>query len=422
MITGAADDDPSGVVTYAIAGARLGTSAVWMMLYLLPFMSAIQEMCVRIGVSSSCGIAGNLKRYYPKALLVFLSILIIFANTFNIGADIYGMASALQLIVPGPTVLLSWLIIAVILVLVVILPYRKIVSIFKWLAFSLFAYMVAAILVVPGWYSIILSLLIPKIIFTKDFLLLFVAIVGTTISPYLALWQTSEEAEEEQDKTINKSKNLVCKFRIFNKNDLRRAIIDTRAGMFFSNFIAFFIISLTGTLLFNAGIRNIETVKDVADALRPLAGHYSYYLFAIGIISAGLLTIPILAGSTAYVLSEIFGWSGSLDKPFSKAREFYLALVLSAVIGMAIPYMHISAVQALFFTSVINGIVAPFLIALIIHMANNPAIVGPNVNKRSANILGYATFLLIASIDIAAIFTTTIPQQAGALISNFINF
>lgn len=421
LVTGAADDDPSGVVTYAMAGARFGTSAVWMMLYLLPFMTVIQEMSARIGISTSCGLAGNLKRYYPKALLIFLSTLIIFANTFNIGADIYGMTAALELIVPGPTRLISWTIMGFILTLVVVLPYKKIVSIFKWLAFSLFAYLAAALIIVPDWRPILGQLILPKISFTWDYLLILVAVIGTTISPYLAVWQSSEEAEEEHDK-IGKSKNLVCKFRVFSKKDLDRVMLDTKAGMFFSNMVAFFIIALTGTLLFNAGIRNVETVKDVAEALRPLAGDYAYFLFAIGIISAGLLTIPILAGSTAYVLSEIFGWKGSLDKPFAKAKEFYLALIISAVIGMAIPYLGISAVQALFFTAVINGAIAPFFIASIIHMANNPDIVGPNVNNKSANRWGYAAFLLIVGLDLAVVATKFPAGKTVALISNFVKF
>lgn len=421
LVTGAADDDPSGVVTYAMAGARFGTSAVWMMLYLLPFMTVIQEMSARIGISSNCGLAGNLKRYYPKALLIFLSTLIIFANTFNIGADIYGMTAALKLIMPGPAGLISWSVMGLILVLIVILPYRKIVSIFKWLAFSLLAYMVAALMMVPDWRPILGQLILPKISFTWDYLLVLVAVIGTTISPYMAVWQSSEEAEEEHDK-IGKSKNLVCKFRVFSKKDLDRTILDTKAGMFFSNLIAFFIIALTGTLLFNAGIKNVETVKDVAEALRPLAGDYAYYLFAIGIISAGLLTIPILAGSTAYVLSEIFDWKGSLDKPFVKAKEFYLALIISAVVGMAIPYLGISAVQALFFTAVINGAIAPFFIISVIHMANNPNIVGPNVNNKSSNRWGYAAFFLVVILDLTVLATKFPSGKAIALISSLIKF
>lgn len=420
LITGASDDDPSGVVTYAVAGARFGTAMVWTMLYILPLMIAIQGMSARIGLSSSCGLAGNLKRYYPKSLLFFLSSLIIFSNVFNIGADVYGMAAAMELIVPHSAEILAWPIVFGIVILIILLPYRKIVLIFKWLAFSLFAYMIAALLVVSDWRPILGELFIPKISFTREYLMIFVAIVGTTISPYLAFWQASEEAEERKEE-LGSSRNLVCKFRIFSKRELSRIMLDTKIGMFFSNLIGFFIISLTGTILFHAGINNVETVKDVAEALRPLAGDYAYYLFGLGIISAGLLTIPILAGSSAYVLSEIFDWRGSLDKPFSKAKEFYFIIIISTFLGLIIPYTGITAVQALLWTAIIHGVIAPFLIASIIHMANNPAIVGPNVNDRKSNTWGWTAFTLLVVIISTMLFLELPTDKMSALLFNFIN-
>ncbi|HXK40959.1 MAG TPA: divalent metal cation transporter [Candidatus Paceibacterota bacterium] len=403
LITGASDDDPSGIVTYAAAGARLGLSAIWTMLYTLPLMITIQEMSARIGISSSCGLTGNIKRYYSKTLLFFISTLIIVSNTFNIGADVYGMASAVELLTPQSTTLLSWLIVVLILILIIILPYRKIVMIFKWLAISLFAYVIAGLMVVDNWPSILKQLLIPTLPFNKEGLLMIVAIFGTTISPYLAFWQASEEAEEKKIQNNTDGKPLICEYRIVTRNELRRTVSDTRIGMFFSNFIGFFIIALTASVLFSAGIHNIETVKDAAEALRPLAGDYAYILFTLGIISAGLLAIPILAGSSAYVMSEIFGWSSGLDRPFSKAKEFYVIIIISTVVGMAIPYFGISAVKALIWTSIIHGIVAPFLIATLLHMANNPAIVGPNVNKKTSNFIGYLT-LVIMSLAIIVLF------------------
>jgi len=409
LITGASDDDPSAVITYAMVGARLGTGIVWTMLYILPFMIVIQEMSARIGLSSSCGLAGNLKKYYSKTALFFIATLIIISNLFNIGADVYGMSAALELIIPWSSHLFSWLLVVIILLLVVYLPYRKIVAIFKWLTFSLFAYMVAALLVIDNWHLILIQLFVPALQSNRDYLLLFVAVAGTTISPYLAFWQASEEAEERKNE-LGRSKNLVCRFRVFDDKDLERTKIDTRIGMFFSNLIGFFIIALTGTLLFNAGIHNVETVKDIADALRPLAGDFAYFLFAIGIIGAGMLTIPILAGSSAYVLSEIFNWKGSLDKPFSKAREFYLVIIVATLLGLVIPYTGITAVQALFWTAIIHGIVAPFLIIAVIHMANNPAIVGPNVNSRRANYFAFGSFVLMSSIMIT-IFVLEFPTD-----------
>lgn len=413
LITGASDDDPSGVMTYTIAGARYGNLTLWTMLYLLPLMVVIQEMSARIGISSSCGLAGNIKKYYSKSLLFFIAILIVMANIFNIGADVFGMASAIETLTPGSTQTLSWILILFILSLVIILPYKKIVMVFKWLAFSLFAYMIAGFLAIDNWGNVLKNLLIPRFELSKDFFVVIVAIIGTTISPYLAFWQASEEAEEQKLNYEHTKKVLICKYRKIDKNELTRIFTDTKVGMFFSNFIGFFIIALTGTVLFGAGIKDVETIKDAAEALRPLAGDYAYFLFSIGIISAGLLTIPILAGSSAYVLAEIFDWKGSLDQPFRKAKGFYGVIIISTLLGMIIPYMGISAVRALFLTAIIHGIVSPFLIAILIHMANNPSIVGPNINKKSSNIWAYFT-LAILVISLGIIFTTEIPLHKGA--------
>jgi len=410
LITGASDDDPSGIVTYSVAGARLGPAAVWTMLYILPLMIAVQKMSAKIGISSACGLAGNIKRYYSKWLLVFISSLIIISNTFNIGANVFGMASAIEILTPGSTTFLSWLTIGLILILIVVLPYRKIVTIFKWLAFSLFAYVIAGVLVINDWPGMIYHLAVPSISWDKSSLMILVAIFGTTISPYMAFWQASEEAEEKKIKRVDGGKETVCEYRIVTKNELKRVSADTSVGMFFSNFIGFFIIALTGTVLFSAGIRDIGTIKEAAEALRPLAGNYAYILFTLGVISAGVLAIPILAGSSAYVLSEIFNWGGGLDKPFSKAKEFYLVIIISAVIGMIIPYFGISPIKALLWTAIIHGLAAPFLIATLIHMSNNPAIVGPNINKPRENWLNYFT-LCIMSIVALAFFAIELPLE-----------
>lgn len=413
FITGASDDDPSGVVTYSLAGARYGNLALWTMLYILPLMTVIQEMSARIGISSSCGLAGNIKKYYSKKILVFIATLIIVSNIFNIGADVFGMASAIESLLPGSAHTLSWVFIFLILAIIVILPYKKIVTIFKWLALSLFAYMFAGFIAIDDWGNVLWHLLVPSFEFSQDYFVMLVAIIGTTISPYLAFWQASEEAEEQKLDYEHTKKVLICKYRKIEPSELTRIFNDTKIGMFFSNLIGFFIIALTGTVLFGAGFKNIGTIKDAAEALRPLAGDYAYFLFSIGIISAGLLTIPILAGASAYVLAEIFNWKGGLDQPFKKAKEFYGVIIASTVLGMIIPYTGISAINALFWTAIIHGLVAPFLIAIIIHMANNPAIVGPNTNKRSSNIWGFAT-LTVLIICLAVIFTIEIPILKGA--------
>jgi Mn2+/Fe2+ NRAMP family transporter len=370
-------------------------------------MTAVQEMSGRIGLSSSCGLTGNIKRYYSKTLLIFISSLIIISNTFNIGADIFGMASAIDLIMPGSTQIFSWIIVGIVLFLIVVLPYRKIVMIFKWLAFALFSYVVTGLMVINDWPQVLFHTLVPTIHFTKDYLFIVTAILGTTISPYLAFWQASEEAEEEKIKRKKEDKNmpLVCEYRTVTKNELKVVDGDTKAGMFFSNFIGFFIIALTGSVLFGAGIHNIETIKDAAEALRPLAGDYAYYIFTLGVISSGLLAIPILAGSSAYVISEVFNWGGGLDRPFSKARGFYLVIIGSTFLGMLIPVFGINPVQALFWTAIIHGLVAPFLIATLLHMANNKKIVGPNINSRSINFWGYLTLVIMTLVIVALALT-----------------
>lgn len=417
FITGASDDDPSGIVTYSIAGAKFGFSTLWTMLFTLPLMVAVQEMSARIGLSSSCGLAGNIKRHYSKLLLVFISTLIIVSNVFNIGADIYGMAAGIELLLPGSTKIWSPLIIFFIIWLIVKLPYKKIVSMFKWLAVSLLAYVFAGILFISDWPNILVNAVIPKFQLSYNYFLILMAVMGTTLSPYLAFWQASEEAEEERIKRGNTQKKYICEFKTVTKNELRQATGDTRLGMVFSNLVGFFIIALTGSVLFSAGFHNIETFRDAAEPLKPLLGEYAYILFTLGIIGSGLLAIPVLAGSSAYVLAEVFNWKASLNKPFSKAREFYIVIIIATAFGIIMPYFGIGPVKALFWTSIIHAIVAPFLIWSLIHMANNPRIVGPNINKRSTNLISYATLvIMLAMIIIFTISETPFPEKIKAIV------
>lgn len=394
LVTGASDDDPSGLATYAIAGAKAGNASLWTMLYSLPLMIVLQEMSARIGISSGCGLTGNIKRFYSKYLLATIAAIIVVSNIFNIGADVSGMAAAVGLLFPNFSNLTAPLLIFLILTLTIILPYRKITSIFKWLSLSLGIYIIAGILTINNWSDIIYRTLVPTVKFSKDYGVLLLAVMGTTISPYLAVWQASEEAEERRIK--DKVNSNICKYRIVTRNELIHTDKDTTIGMIFSNLIALFIIALTSSVLFSAGIKNIETVKDAAQALKPLAGQYAYGLFTLGIISSGLLAIPILAGSAAYVLSEVFGWEASLDKPFSKAKQFYLVIVFSALVGLLLTYSGLSPIKALFYTAILQGLVGPILIGVLLHMANNPAVVGPNKNTNLANILAYATMLIMA--------------------------
>lgn len=403
LITGAADDDPSAIATYSIAGAKTGQAGLWTMIYSLPLMIVLQEMSARIGISSSCGLAGNLKRHYSKYLLAIIAAVIVFSNIFNIGADVSGMAAAVELLIPRSSSFTAPILILLILFLTVVLPYRKISTIFKWLSLSLVIYILAGFLAVHNWVSVLFHAFAPTIKLTKEYGVVLLALLGTTISPYLAVWQASEEAEEQKLKhgiTQN-----ICRFRTVTKNELKHVHEDTFGGMLFSNIIGLFIIALTSSVLFQAGMRNIETVKEAAQALQPLAGSYAYLLFTIGLISSGLLAIPVLAGAAAYVVAEIFGWQASLDKPFSKAKEFYLVIVFSALTGLAMNYVGLSPIKALFYTAILQGLAGPILIGALLHMANNPAIVGPNVNSKTANILAYSTMLLMIAASV--IFFTT---------------
>jgi len=420
LITGASDDDPSAIITYSAAGAKMGPHALWAMFYVLPLMIAIQEMSARIGLSSSCGLAGNIKRHYPKAILFFMSFLIISANVFNIGANIFGMASATEILLPGSTIFFAWATVAVIIGLTIFLPYKKIVVVFKWLSVFLLSYVLAGFLAIDNWPELIKKMFLPSLSVNRDNIMLVLALLGTTISPYMAFWQASEEAEERRLGEGISKKYFVCRYHIVDAEQISRIFRDTRIGMFFSNFIGFFIIALAGSVLFNAGIKDVETIADVAKSLQPLAGDYTYILFAIGVIGSGLLAIPILAGSSAYVLSEIFDWKGSLNKTFSKAKAFYMVMIVSVALGLMIPYLGISPVQALLWTSIFHALITPFLIGMLIHMSNNPAIVGPNVSKKHNNFLGYTAIFAITATIIAFIGMETRMGQYPAMISNWL--
>lgn len=392
LITGAADNDPSGIATYSIAGARFGFVSLWTLLYLLPFMIAIQSMCARIGALSGCGLAGNIRRHYPAWLLLLAAASLVAANIFNIGADVYGMAGAVNLIFPVGIQTMAIIMSLGIMALVIVLRYRQIEMIFKWLALSLLLYGAALIVVHPDWGTILLRLVVPTIHFDREYIILLFAILGTTISPYLFFWQASQEAEEiRQDRPNLK----VCKYRTVKKGVLTNIDRDTRIGMTASNTVSFCILALAASTLFIAGQGDIQTLQDAARALEPLAGPYAFWFFALGIIGSGLLAIPVLAGSAAYVVAEIMGWQASLDKPFNRARQFYIVMVAAVALGMLLPFIGITPVQALYLAALVNGLVAPLLVMLIIHMANNPAIVGEHRSSPLVHALGFATLFLL---------------------------
>lgn len=404
LITGASDDEPSGIATYSIAGARYGLSVLWMSLFTLPFLISIQEMAGRIGRVSGKGLAGNMKLFYPRWLLLSMAVLVVTVNTLNIGSDMAGMADALALSIPQlPEKEASIVMTFIILVTTVVLPYKKIFSIFKWLALSLFSYILAAVWVDINWVDIFYNLFVPQIIWSKDFFIIMAAFFGTTIAPYMFFWQANQEVEE---RLIEQCKpGRVCQLRPVSKEELTKLRLDTRIGMTFSNLITFFIIILANATLFSAGLHDIESLKDAAQALRPLAGDYAYALFTIGLLSSGFLAIPILAGSAAYVIAEVFGWSEGLNQTFSKARGFYTVIIVSTLVGLLIPLLDIDPVKALFYTAIIYGIISPIVIAMILHMANNKKIMGDHTNGIVSNFIGYLTLAVMTLTAIIAIFS-----------------
>src|SRR3989338_10695370 len=402
LITGASDDEPSGIATYTIAGAKFGLASLWMALFTLPLMIAIQEMSARIGRVSNQGLAGNMKKHYPRWLLFSIAFMIVAVNTINIGADMSGMAQSVALILPFPEKITAIIMTVVILLLTVLLPYQKIFNIFKWLALSLFVYVLAIFTVHENWPEILKNLVVPKILFTKEFFIMMTAFFGTTIAPYLFFWQANQEVEE---KIIHQCKlGRVCHLKPVTDEELNNLRIDTRVGMTFSNLITFCIIILTSSTLFKTGLHNVETLKDAAAVLKPIAGEYAYLLFTVGIISSGFLAIPILAGSAAYVIAEVFEWPQGLNKTFNKAKEFYGVIIASTLVGLLIPLLGFHPVKALFYTAILYGLIAPFLILTILHMANNKKIMGEHTNSRTLNILGYTTFCIMTFFAILIFF------------------
>ncbi|KKT28673.1 MAG: Natural resistance-associated macrophage protein [Candidatus Yanofskybacteria bacterium GW2011_GWA2_44_10] len=406
FITGASDDEPSAIATYSIAGAKFGYSMLWAAVFTFPFKIAMQEMSGKIGRISGRGLAGNMKRHYPRWLVFLMALLIVTVNAINIGADMSGMAQAAAMLFDahntGVEKIIAFAITLIILPVVIFMPYKKIFSIFKWLSLSLFAYIFATFTVHQNWPEILYRAVVPSIFWTKDFFLILIAFLGTTLSPYLYFWQANQEIEEA---TILQCKpGHICKLKPVTNDELKILKRDTRFGMVFSNLITFFIITLTASTLFRAGITNIETLKDAAEALRPLAGEYSYLLFSLGIISSGFLAIPVLAGSAAYVISEIFNWPEGLNKSFTKAPQFYSVIIASTVIGLLIPILGFHPVRALFYTSIMYGLISPFLIFMVMHMANNKKIVGEHTNSFAMNVTGHIVLAVMSVFFIATLF------------------
>jgi NRAMP (natural resistance-associated macrophage protein)-like metal ion transporter len=397
FITGAADDDPSGIATYSQTGAQFGYSQLWLALFTFPLMAVIQEMCGRIGMVAGDGLAGIMRKHYGRTVLFTCVAVLLIANTINIGADLGAMAQTMQLVLGLPFGF--WLISLTILTLLleVFVSYPKYAKFLKYLTLSLFAYIAVAFIVKVDWAAVAWFTFVPSLQFDRATFMNVVAVLGTTISPYLFFWQTDQEVEEE----ISQHKIFgfgIGKPRV-SKGELHGMRTDTVIGMFFSNLVMFFVILTAATTLASNGITNIETASQAAEALRPLAGDFAFVLFALGILGTGMLAVPVLAGSAAYAVSEAMSWHGGLSKKLKEAPGFYGIIILSTLVGLLVNYMGIPPFKMLYYTAILNGIAAPVLIVMILAISNNKRIMGKHVNGAASNIVGW----LLAAVMILAL-------------------
>jgi len=393
VVTGAADDDPSGIATYTQAGAQFGTGVLWTVFLTLPFMVAIQLVSARIGRQSGLGIAANLRLHTPRAFLLGVVGLLLAANTINIAADIAAMGEALQLVVGGAAHLHAVGFGIATVLLQIFVPYRRLAPILKWLTLSLFVYVAAAFTVDIPWGRVARDLVLPRIEIGAAFWTMIVAVFGTTISPYLFFWQASQEVEELRLRGQDAQSDSPSVTR----RAVRRMRLDTVVGMLFSNAIAFFVM-LTGALVLHAGgVVDVHTAADAAQALRPLAGDFAFGLFAAGIIATGLLAVPVLASSAAYAVAEAFGWAEGLEHTWREAKGFYSIIVVATVVGTALDFSAIDPMKALYWSAVINGVVSVPIMAAMMVLAGKPAVMGPLTVRRKTRFLGWGAVVVMAA-------------------------
>lgn len=397
LITGASDDDPSGIATYSQAGAAFGPKTLWMAIVCFPLMSAIQEMCARIGLVTSLGLSGTLKKHYPKYILYAMMALTFPAIVLNIGADIAAMGAVGNLLFPSIDAnYFSVAFTVILLVLIIYLPYFKIAKILKYLCVVLLVYLIVPFFTTINWKEIAIDAILPQFEFNSGFLSVIVAILGTTISPYLFFWQATMEVEEMK----HRKKALVVNNRVI--NEVKKEI---DFGMLLSVVVMFFIILTSGTVLYNAGVHKIETVEQAALALKPLAGNAAYLLFALGVIGTGLLAIPVLSGALSYMFSEAFNWPEGLDKKLSEAKAFYSIVAVSLLLGLSLSYVGITPVQALLYSAILYGLTAPVLIGIILHISNNKEVMGKFTNSKRSNILGFAALIIMSVAALCLIYS-----------------
>jgi NRAMP (natural resistance-associated macrophage protein)-like metal ion transporter len=397
LITGASDDDPSGIATYSQAGAQFGYTLSWTLLLTYPLMCAIQMISARVGRVTGRGLSENMRRHYPAPVLYLLVGLLLAANTINIGADLGAMAAALRLLVPGPAVLYIAGFAIVTVVLEVFTRYSSYVSVLRWLTMSLFAYVATVFVVGVPWLTVARYLLVPHLEFSGAYFTVVVAVFGTTISPYLFFWQAAEEVEEEKEDA--EAKPLVDAPEQASRH-LARIQLDTLVGMGFSNIIALFIVLTTAATLNAHGIKDIQTSSQAAEALRPIAGEFAFVVFALGIVGTGMLAVPVLAGSAAYAIGEALGWSVGLSQKPDRAKAFYGAIALATVVGAVLNFSPLDPVKALFWSAVINGVAAVPIMIMIMHLSSRPEVMRQFTLGRALKVLGWLATAIMGAAAI----------------------
>ncbi|MBK8465346.1 MAG: Nramp family divalent metal transporter [Chloracidobacterium sp.] len=401
LITGASDDDPSGIGTYTQAGAALGYATLWTAVVTLPLMIVVQHICAKIGMCSGRGLAGVLKTHYSRWLLYPAVAGLVIANTINAGADIAAISAAINMFIPIPISVMVLPIALAIVVLQIWGSYSLILKIFKWLSLSLFAYVIAAFLAKPDWFAVARATVIPQISFTAEYITTVVAILGTTISPYLFFWEAGEEVEVEK----SEGRTTLPEREGATNKEIKKEKIDTIIGMLFCNVVFYFVILAAGATLHASGQTNIQSATEAAEALKPLAGNLATVLFAIGLIGAGLLAIPVLTGSAAYAVAETFDWPAGLDEKPRHAKRFYAVIAISTLVGVLIDFAGINPISALFWTAVINGLVAPPLLVVVMLVANNKQVMGPRTNGTFTNIVGWLAAALMFAAAVGMFLT-----------------
>jgi len=401
LTTGAADDDPSGIATYSATGARTGMQFLWLAVITFPLMAVVQEMCARIGLATGRGLAANIRQHYPRWVLYLCATLLFGANTFNIGVNLGAMAKGAQLFAPQlPFLTLVFFFAAASLILQVFMSYKSYARYLKYLALVLFAYVLSAFAIDLDWPAALRHAAVPSLAFSKSTLLLVTAILGTTISPYLFFWQTSQEVEEKMLKGNTTAKERTATTTSREIRDMR---VDVWSGMFISNLVMFFIIVTCAGTLFAHGVTDISSAAQAAEALRPLAGESAYILFAIGIIGTGILSVPILAGAASYAISESFNWKEGLYRKLKEAYAFYGILALAMLVGFAVNLAGLDPIKALVYSAIANGVIAPVVLFLIVQLSSNPRVMGSWKNGRAAAAIGWIVTAIMAIASVATI-------------------